>query len=398
MQNNETWEALTTRWIMEKKLLCCTLSAPRNKSVASKVSIRPIVLNKIYLYQISEQRGSQVLQKNLNASETVNYLQMQMAEQFKQGFLANTDGATVQLLSNRRREVVMRQKVIKNSETNSKPFSPPCLSHNRKKNYLLLEGEPIPFLIALGVMSSTGKILAAKSDKFRQINRFLEFVKDLLPALEGINPLRIVDFGCGKGYLTFALYHFLCREAGSLRSIELIGIDRKEEIISSCQKLAEQLGYHGLRFIHGDIREFSPESGTIDFAISLHACDIATDIALEHAVRWGAKVIMSAPCCQHELRQQISNELLAPILRHNVLRERFASLLTDAVRAELLEAVGYSVQVIEFIDSEHTAKNLLIRAVKTGNSSSKAHRAYEALAQAFSIRPSLEKFLNFGMV
>lgn len=390
MQNNETWQALTTRWIMGKKLLCCTLSAPRNKGGASKVGIRPIVLNKIYLYQISEQRGPQVFHKNLSAGEALEYLQSGMHKQFKQGFLADADGRTVQLLANRRGEITMRQNIPEEGQIPLKS-SALALSHNIKKNYLLAEGEPLPFLIALGVMTSTGKILAAKSDKFRQINRFLEFVQDLLPALEGINPLRIVDFGCGKGYLTFALYHFL--SMGGTRTVELVGIDRKEGVIASCQALAEQLGYDGLRFVHGDIREFSPESGSVDFVISLHACDIATDIALERAVHWGAKAIMSAPCCQHELRQQISNALLAPILKHNILRERFAALLTDAVRAELLEAVGYSVQVIEFIDSEHTAKNLLIRAVKAEQPSPAAYSAYEALAKAFSIKPSLEIFL-----
>lgn len=391
MKNNETWEALTSHWVMGKKLLCCTLSAPRNKGGASKVGIRPIVLNKIYLYQVSEQIGPQVFHKNLSVSETLNYLQRGMREQFKQGFLADADGRTLQLLANRCGEITMRHNGPQ--EGQSALNAPACgLSHNRKKNYLLAEGEPLPFLIALGVMSSTGKILAGKSDKFRQINRFLEFVQDLLPALDGINPLRIVDFGCGKGYLTFALYHFL--SMGGRRAVELVGIDRKESVIASCQALAEQLGYNGLRFVHADIREFSPESGRVDFVISLHACDIATDIALERAVHWGAKAIMSAPCCQHELRQQISNTLIEPILKHNVLRERFAALLTDAVRAELLEAVGYDVQVIEFIDSEHTAKNLLIRAIKADHPSSDAYSAYEVLAKAFSIRPSLEIFLK----
>jgi SAM-dependent methyltransferase len=244
-----------------------------------------------------------------------------------------------------------------------KKISPslPVASHNRQKNYILKEGTHIPFLIALGVMTQDGKVIAKKYDKFRQVNRFLEMIQDVVEYLPKNRPIEIVDFGCGKAYLTFALYHYL-RNLSSL-PVHITGLDLKQEVIASCQKLAVELGYEDLHFKMGDINHYNP-AGKIDLVITLHACDTATDAALAKAVDWKAEVILCVPCCQHELYGQIKNQELTSLLSHGILRERFSALVTDAARAELLTGAGYETQILEFIDMEHTPKNLLLRAIK----------------------------------
>jgi hypothetical protein len=245
----------------------------------------------------------------------------------------------------------------------------------------------VPFLVELGVMTPDGKVRAQRYDKFRQVNRFLELVDDVLPR----RPLRIVDFGSGKSYLTFALYHLLAVERGA--DVEVVGLDLKEDVIERCRSLAERLGYDRLRFEVGDIALFEGEPA--DVVVSLHACDTATDAALERAVRWRAEVILAVPCCQHELAGQLEVEELAPLLAHGILRERFAALATDAARAQLLEAVGYDAQVVEFVDLEHTAKNLLIRAVRKRDTGDAATlRRYRAFKEQLGIDPALERALH----
>ena len=267
-------------------------------------------------------------------------------------------------------------------------------ANDRKKNYFIAEGMHVPFLIALGVMTSNGKIVKSKYDKFRQVNRFLEFIDDVLPSLQN-RPLRIVDFGCGKSYLTFAVQYFL----SELQHIdaEIIGLDLKESVVNDCNRLARQLCCTNLHFQTGDIANYRSEVPP-DMVISLHACDTATDYALSYAVQSGAKVILSVPCCQHELNVQLSKYknsgiAFAPFMRYGLLQERFAALATDALRAEILEQSGYSTQVLEFIDMEHTAKNILLRAVRRvqpdlqAKVSAKARA--DALLQALGARPLL---------
>ena len=209
-------------------------------------------------------------------------------------------------------------------------------------------------------MTADGKVKSAKYDKFRQINRFLEFVEDILDELPGAGLLRIVDFGCGKSYLTFAL-HWLLTERHQ-REVDIRGLDLKVEVIRNCSSIAKRLGCEGLSFEVGSIESCQPTT-EIDMTVSLHACDTATDAALGKAVEWNSKVILAVPCCQHELSQRLVPELLPPVQRHGILRERFASLATDSLRALALEVLGYRAQIVEFIDMDHTAKNLLIRAV-----------------------------------
>ena len=239
----------------------------------------------------------------------------------------------------------------------------PVLMHNRKKHYILEEGIPVPFLIDLGVQTAEGRIVHARYDKFRQINRFLEFVQDILPQMEKGRELTILDFGCGKSYLTFALYYYLKILNGY--DIRVIGLDLKEDVIARCNALAEKYGYDKLTFLTGDIADYEGVS-KVDMVVTLHACDTATDYALEKALEWDAKVILSVPCCQHELNKQMENEILKPVLKYGLIKERIAALVTDALRAGRLEEAGYQVQILEFIDMEHTPKNILIRAVKTG--------------------------------
>ena len=212
-------------------------------------------------------------------------------------------------------------------------------------------------------MTEEGKIIASRYDKFRQINRFLEFIEDILPRLDKNRENVIIDFGCGKSYLTFAMYYYLHELKGY--SIRVIGLDLKQTVIDDCNRLGERYGYDKLKFYHGDIASYEGVDH-VDMVVTLHACDTATDYALAKAVKWGASVILSVPCCQHELNKTMDQELMAPVFQYGLIRERMAALYTDALRAEILESRGYRTQILEFIDMEHTPKNILIRAVKQG--------------------------------
>ena len=210
-------------------------------------------------------------------------------------------------------------------------------------------------------MTHDGQVVKSRYDKFRQINRFLEFIADVLPELPKDRPVRIIDFGCGKSYLTFGIYYYLkCLKGFDVR---ITGLDLKEDVIRHCGQLAKKYGYEDLEFLQGDIAGYEGEN-QVDLVVTLHACDLATDYALEKAVSWGAKVILSVPCCQHELNRQMENELMAPVFGYGLIKERMAALYTDAIRAQVLEYKGYGTQILEFIDMEHTPKNILIRAVR----------------------------------
>lgn len=279
-----------------------------------------------------------------------------MEEDFRQLQIQMQDELITVLISKKGKVTIKRKKSVTKLDA-------PVLMHNRKKHYILEEGIPVPFLIDLGVQTAEGRIVHARYDKFRQINRFLEFVQDILPQMEKGRELTILDFGCGKSYLTFALYYYLKILNGY--DIRVIGLDLKEDVIARCNALAEKYGYDKLTFLTGDIADYEGVS-KVDMVVTLHACDTATDYALEKALEWDAKVILSVPCCQHELNKQMENEILKPVLKYGLIKERIAALVTDALRAGRLEEAGYQVQILEFIDMEHTPKNILIRAVKTG--------------------------------
>ena len=265
-------------------------------------------------------------------------------------------------------------------------------AHNRAKNYVLPAGVPCDFLIRLGIMSEDGTVFPRSYGKFRQINRYLEIVEDVFPYLPKDKTLKIIDFGCGKAYLTFALYHYL--KVMKQRNVEIIGLDLKEDVIDFCSGVASDLGYDELKFLKGDIADYTDDHA--DMVVTLHACDTATDYALIHAVDWNTKVILSVPCCQHELFKQIKNDLHKPILKHGILKDRFTEYLTDGLRGLKLEACGYNVAMIEFTSLEHTARNIMIKAVKTNAAGAyakkkreAAEQQYQALCDFYQVTPTI---------
>jgi len=339
------------------------------------VTVRPVLVDEQLRYQFEYRQGAKATHANLLPLEAENELEALIRRDFRQALL-QTPVHDYQMLNG--------EKLLRRPPTAAPDAS---LTHDRPKRRVLAEGEPVPFLVELGVMTPDGKVRAQRYDKFRQVNRFLELVDTVLPN----RPLRIVDFGSGKSYLTFALYHLLAVQRGL--DVEVVGLDLKEEVIERCKALAQTLGYERLRFEVGDIALFEGERA--DVVVSLHACDTATDAALARAVEWRAEVILAVPCCQHELFEQVRDDALSPLLDHGILRERFASLATDAARAQLLRAVGYDAHVVEFVDLEHTAKNLLIRAVRRGDTvtDAEAMSRYRTFKGRLGIDPALERAL-----
>ena len=346
--------------------------------------------NKSLLFQIEEYTKTQVFHKNLTAGDAGSYLTGKLSSDtssqtasFKNA-LVETQSFTANVLVSKKGTITIKKKV--NASAKQPKIS---LSHNRKKKYILEEGIPVPFLIDLGVMTQNGNIVNAHYDKFRQINRFLEYIEDILPSLPTDRELRILDFGCGKSYLTFAIYYYLKVLKGY--PVRITGLDLKEDVIRHCNELAVKYGYDKLEFLCGDIAYYDGCS-QVDMVVTLHACDTATDYALAKDVGWGAKVILSVPCCQHELNKQIKNDLLSPVLHYGILKERMAALMTDGLRAQILEANGYRTQILEFIDMAHTPKNLLIRAVYNGHCADNKDQINELLA-AFDVNPTLYRLL-----
>lgn len=374
--------------LINKQLIQAVLSGQREKEGAARVKIRPVELKGEIWYQASAFEGTKVLHSNYTREGICEYLEKSLGGSFSQLQVQGAEIDGTVLVSKKGR------MTIKTKE-HSKSKSPvQILSHNRVKRYILKEGIPVPFLVDLGVMTSSGKVVASRYDKFRQINRFLEYVEDILPELPKDREVTILDFGCGKSYLTFAMYYYL-RELKEY-DVNIIGLDLKKDVIEKCSCLAESYGYGKLHFYQGDIADYEGVSA-VDMVVTLHACDTATDYALAKAVEWGAKVILSVPCCQHELNRQMKNEMLEPVLQYGILKERMAALITDGIRAELLNEQGYETQILEFIDMEHTPKNLLIRAVKKGKKSagtSERRDALTTLIESLHAAPTLDKLLN----
>lgn len=369
--------------IIEKKSLIHAVFSNPWKSGISKVEIRPVILKGKNLFQITQQVEKKALHNNLGPKECIAFLIDKLLLEYKQGVIFTSEG-DFQLLTNKKGETKILHKAI------SKKLK--TQAHNKEKNYLLSEGTPLPFLIELGLMNPQGKIVPQKMAKFRQINRFLEMVDDTMSHLKFNKTLNVVDFGCGKAYLTFALFYFFRFIKGL--NVRMVGLDLKEDVIEFCSKLSDKLGYEGLKFSVGDIAAYIPKD-SVNMVVALHACDTATDAALAQAINWKSQVILAAPCCQHELHKQIKSDSLKGILDYGILKERFAALTTDASRALILEMQGYATQVLEFIDPDDTPKNLLIRAV-SGNTPEKrrqAEKEYLALKASLGIAPSLEKYL-----
>ncbi len=375
---------------LNETLIRVILSNPSSKDGVIKICARPVLKNKSLLFQIEEYTKTQVFHKNLTAGDAGSYLTGKLSSdassqtaEFKNA-LVETKSFTANVLVSKKGTITIKKKM--NTSTKQPKIS---LSHNRKKKYILEEGIPVPFLIDLGVMTQNGSIVNAHYDKFRQINRFLEYIEDILPSLPTDRELRILDFGCGKSYLTFAIYYYLKVLKGY--PVRITGLDLKEDVIRHCNELAVKYGYNKLEFLCGDIAYYDGCS-QVDMVVTLHACDTATDYALAKAVGWGAKVILSVPCCQHELNKQMKNDLLSPVLHYGILKERMAALMTDGLRAQILEANGYRTQILEFIDMAHTPKNLLIRAVYNGHCADNKAQIDELLA-AFDVNPTLYRLL-----
>ncbi|SCH46908.1 Methyltransferase domain [uncultured Blautia sp.] len=367
---------------MGKGLIQMVISKSRIKDGPSKVKIRPILLKDKFIYQATETVGPKVLHTNYERQELIEYIGELMEERFMQlQWEGQYEDGLVLVSKKGHLTTKVKRHACKKEQA--------ALEHNRRKKYLLAEGTAVPFLVDLGVMTPQGKIVSTKYDKFRQINRFLEFIEDILPRLDRGRELTILDFGCGKSYLTFAMYYYL-RQLRHF-DVRIIGLDLKEDVIQHCNELAQSYGYEKLKFYTGDIASYEGVR-QVDMVVTLHACDTATDYALAKAVYWGAKVILSVPCCQHELNGQIRNEMLSPVLSYGILKERMAALITDGLRAQLLEGVGYETQILEFVDMEHTPKNLLIRGVYTGKKKNleKTRRCIEEL----HLNPTLARLLE----
>lgn len=362
--------------LFNEEFIQATFSNPLNASSPKKIAIRSVEMKNKTLFQVTEQRQQQVFHQNLSQNECQAFALSKLTD-YKQVLVCTTTADHLLLTNKKGQTTVIRQKPTQIKKTEA---------HNRTKNYSLAEA-PIPFLIELGVMSNQGKVYPQKMAKFRQINRFLEMVDDTLATLP--KKIKVIDFGCGKAYLTFALYHYLTDRG---YTVNMTGLDLKTDVIQECQAISDRLGYTGLNFQIGDIASFE-NTQTVDMVVALHACNTATDAALAKAILWKASVILAAPCCQQELYAQIQCQPLQGFLQYGILKERFAALATDAARALLLEEKGYRTQILEFIDSEHTPKNLLLRAVigNTAAQKKQAHDMYLSLKQTLSIAPSLEK-------
>lgn len=404
--------------ILNAELEKLVFSAARNKSVPYKrITIRPVMLHGELAFQIELAEDKKALHENVDKDRAIELSLEYVRDYFKQ-INGITLRENVQVLAAKPdKPRIIRKNADKAASSKSiagiddyrKIDARKVLSHNRTKNYIIPDGIPCDFLIELGVMDHSGKVFQKSYAKFRQINRYLEIVADSLKNMTEIpgkeadgdsRPFRVIDFGCGKAYLTFALYWYLRSQCGM--NVEIIGLDLKADVIEFCSDVAKKLGYDQLTFMHGDIADFESEGA--DMVVTLHACDTATDYALANAVRWGSKIILSVPCCQHELFKQINNPLMKPMLKHGILNERFTEILTDGLRGLRLEARGYEVDMIEFTSLEHTARNIMIKAILKNsiadiNSNSGVHNArdfrakkaaaeYDALCEAYNVKPT----------
>ena len=344
------------------------------------------VFKKAGSYQIEKLTAKQAFHENVNKDVLADRIAQWLSGAFRQlnGF---GNGTEYIFLVSKKGKVTFKQK-----KSALAPKMQP--EHNRKKRYLLEEGEAIPPLVDMGVFTAEGKVVSAMYDKFRQINRFLEIIDDAVRTLPP-GALNIIDFGCGKSYLTFVLYYYLtvkCR-----LTVQMVGLDLKAGVIEKCGQTAKKYGYTGLRFELGDINGYQAPF-EVDMVVSLHACDTATDYALYNAIEWGAKLIFSVPCCQHELNGQMESSAFSLMTRYGIIKERFAALTTDAIRANLLEYCGYKTQVLEFVDLSHTPKNLLIRAVKKGGKDPahcrKMLEEVQRMMQEYGLTPTLYQLIG----
>ncbi|MGN0152692.1 MAG: class I SAM-dependent methyltransferase [Wujia sp.] len=365
-----------------------------------KITVAPVIIKDRIQYQISCYTDKQVFQKNVDSSVLVDRLFEHFPEHLCQINIFTEDREYSfrmtkkgKLLQNVRRIPTSdTEKITYDAHYNRRNCSVGQNGHNRKKNYILQEGMIIPPLVDMGIFTKEGKIVKSMYDKFKQINRFIEMVDDVLKD-ETKEELHIIDFGCGKSYLTFVIYYYLVELKG--KKADIIGLDLKADVIEKCNQTADKYGYKGLRFELGDINGYHSDM-PVDMVVTLHACDTATDYALYNAVNWNARYILSVPCCQHEVNGQIDSNTLAPMMKYGIIKERLSALATDAVRGCMLEYRGYRTQLLEFVDFAHSPKNILIRAVRANVSREKREKALmevEKMCGELGIKPSIVKLL-----
>ena len=374
--------------VLTSLLVDMVISGARGGGDFIKIKVRPVMIRDSLYFQVSRYTDKQVFHENMTAEDALETLSGWILHDFRQAQIRMQDEMVTVLVSKKGKATIKRKKAACIETQN--------LEHNRKKQYIIEEGMAVPFMIDLGVMTESGKIIRTRYDKYRQINRFLEFIEDILPELPTDRTVHIIDFGCGKSYLTFAMYYYL--KVLKHYDIRITGLDLKQKVIEDCQALADQYGYDGLQFLCGDIADYNG-TDEVDMVVTLHACDTATDYALYKAVKWHASVILSVPCCQHELNRKMQCETLSGAFQYGLIKERTAALMTDAMRGQLLEMKGYKTQLLEFIDMEHTPKNILIRGVKSKGLLPKAARKqqmenYQKCRDFFGAELTLEKLFK----
>lgn len=374
--------------VLTSLLVDMVISGARGGGDFIKIKVRPVMIRDSLYFQVSRYTDKQVFHENMTAEDALETLSGWILHDFRQAQIRMQDEMVAVLVSKKGKATIKSKKAACIETQN--------LEHNRKKRYIIEEGTAVPFMIDLGVMTESGKIIRTRYDKYRQINRFLEFIEDILPELPTDRTVHIIDFGCGKSYLTFAMYYYL--KVLKHYDIRITGLDLKQKVIEDCQALADRYGYDGLQFLCGDIADYNG-TDEVDMVVTLHACDTATDYALYKAVKWHASVILSVPCCQHELNRKMQCETLSGAFQYGLIKERTAALMTDAMRGQLLEMKGYKTQLLEFIDMEHTPKNILIRGVKSKGLLPKAARKqqmenYQKCRDFFGAELTLEKLFK----
>ena len=370
---------------------------PLTKIIISKPAAKNSEFKKIVIekkengYQASRYTEKQVFHENFAAEGLPGFLMEAVQDAFLQ-VNAWDEGKEYSLLISKKGAVNLKAKQLK--EQQRKEQQTISTEHNRKKNYILEEGQVIPPLVDMGIFTKEGKVVKSMYDKFRQINRFIEIIDDGIKEYKE-EEIHIIDFGCGKSYLTFIMYYYFT-EIRHMK-VRMLGLDLKKDVIEKCNQAARKYGYDNLHFELGDINGFKTPFD-VDMVVTLHACDTATDFALYNAITWNAKMIFSVPCCQHEVNKQIKSEDLSLLTRYGIVKERFSALATDAIRANLLECCGYRTQLLEFIDFAHTPKNILIRAVRRPVTPSSVRKKYlaevENLCEEFHLNPTLPALLR----
>jgi SAM-dependent methyltransferase len=373
-----------TRETTSQSISKAVFSVPRTNdgTGTSRVDVRPIEVQGKQVLQFTSQTSTQQFHQNLTWNNAIPELIRLATTDYRNTNIV-TPRQTLEATYSRKGKCLVRE--TKSIESPSQPITTDA-SHNRVRNHLIPDGVPCPFLIETGIMTPSGKVIASHMRKFKQINRYLEFIHDVADKLPSDRPIHVVDFGCGKSYLTFATQYLLSTVLK--RECIIIGLDRRRDVVETCQRIAQSLGLRNVHFEEGDIAGYRSSIPQVDMVVSLHACDTATDDALVQAICWNANVILAVPCCQHELNRHLSSTSLSPLTQFGLAKERFAALATDAMRAALLGSVGYQTQMLEFIETEHTPKNILLRAVRRKEGSQVTERA-KGFAEVTQMREML---------